>query len=202
MPEGLYPVLAFDKGLIAQLVFVLFALLAWILREAAERKAAKQAEDDPTDEVAARVKAMARARRLQHPEAYEPERYPSKPAGDRVDDEETDELEYAAYAELQGAPTPPPIPQAPEPAAAPADPSRPIGGLKPTFVPKDLGTMESHPDMVATRRTGPSPARERLGIPPGAGRRAVRRAVLWAEVLGPPRALTGPHRAPITKRRG
>ena len=184
MPEGLYPVLAFDKGLIGQLVFVLIALLAWILREAAERKAAKQAGPQSSEEVAARVDAMARAQRLQNPDAYE-------------DDEA---WEAAAYGET---PTPPPIPEAAQQSAFdPADPNRPIGGLKPTFVPKDLGTMESHPDMATTRRTGPSQARERLGIPPGGGRRAVRRAVLWSEVLGPPRALTGPHRAPISKRRG
>ena len=51
--------------------FVLIALLAWILREAAERKAAKQAGPQSSEEVAARVDAMARAQRLQNPDAYE-----------------------------------------------------------------------------------------------------------------------------------
>ena len=95
-----------------------------------------------------RVDAMARAQRLQNPDAYE-------------DDEA---WEAAAYGET---PTPPPIPEAAQQSAFdPADPNRPIGGLKPTFVPKDLGTMESHPDMATTRRTGTSRSGE-SGARPG-----------------------------------
>ena len=163
MHAALAPILAFDKGLIGQLVFVLIALLAWILREAAERRAARQAGPTPEGE---RVDAMLRARREEHPEAY---------------------------VDMDAGPVPPPVPAAePVPGA--------IGDLQPTFVPKDLGTMEAHPDMQTHRRAGRAPVRRRLGIAPGGGRRAVRRAVLWSELLGPPRALTGPHRAPIRRR--
>lgn len=199
MPDGLFPTLAFDKSLIGQLVFVLIAVVAWILREAAERRVAKRAEQEPQegarepsaleriaallnpedaeqDAVQARVEARLRARRAEHPEAYVGEAAASE----------------AAAAE---AAAPPPVP-------AGADPGRPIGGLRPTFVPKDLGTMESHPDMATTRLGGGASIHRRLGIAPGAGRAAVRRAVLWTEVLGPPRALTGPHRPPIARRRG
>ncbi len=194
MPDGLFPVLAFDKSLIGQLVFVLIAVLAWILREAAERRAAERAEEGPQegarepsaleriaallnpedaeqDAVQARVEARLRARRAEHPEAYVGE---------------------AAASEAEAA-APPPVP-------AGADPGRPIGGLQPTFVPKDLGTMASHPDMATTRRGGGASIHRRLGIAPGAGRAAVRRAVLWSEVLGPPRAVTGPHRPPMARR--
>lgn len=177
------PVLAIDGGLVGQVVFVLLALLAWILREAAERKAAKREEQavegggeptppsalerlarlfgdeaDPDDGVAARVAARARARRETHPEEY---------------------VEQSMH-EADPAAVPPPLEAAP------------VGDMRRIDLGGDLATTAhavwDAPSRTPARRRHPRALR-RLGLTRGSARAGLRRAVLWAEVLGPPRAL-------------
>ena len=201
MPFALAPILAFDKGLIGQLVFVLIALLAWILREAAERKAAQRSENatsedevekpsaierlaalldpDESDErerqarIDARVAERARRRRAEHPEEY---------------------VEVPATE-----PAPPELPEAPS--GRPKASESPLTTLDSGFESAQVVGLASTSDTPSAPTPTRRPrARERLGITPGGARAATRRAILWAEVLGPPRAHAGPHRPPMARR--
>jgi hypothetical protein len=140
-------------GLVAEVAFVLIAVLAWIIKSVSDRR-------------------QAHALRTPRPHAphvpplpARPERPRPEPAGERA---------------------------AQEP-AAPSAPER----LVPERIKRVASAAHTHVHVRRVRRS----AWRRLGVTPAGRHAALRRAVLWREVLGPPRALLGPHRPPHRARR-
>ncbi len=159
-------ILAVDGGLLAQLAFVLLALLGWVLNKAAEKKNTEQIERETEAKRQARADAPPSVAEVLDP-----------------------------FAE---APVPAPAPR-PTPTPPPLQRSAPKAADRPALV-------QSLEAPSAGKPTAGEPekrlrARERLGIGKELStREAVRRAVLWSAVLGPPRAQTGPHRPPHMQR--
>lgn len=198
MPGLLPPAvtLAFDKGLIGQLVFVLIALLAWVLRAAAERRAAqRQAEDDGAP---AQPGVLERLASLVDPEDAE-----ERAREERIDRRARERRAQYPEAYVGAEPSPPPVPDA-EGREAEQTPGRSRIASKPLeSVGPRLQTQlasDTLPDDAPARPLGPRSVRRRLGLEAGGGRRPLRAAVLWSEVLGPPRAFAGPHRTPLQRR--
>jgi len=178
----LVPVLAIEGGVIGQLVFVLIALLAWVLREAAERRARRAGEERGEGPASAESPptVMARLAALLDPD---------------VDGEGGGLPRGRPRGE-----TPPPIPES-GPQARPRASDQVVGGTTFHALEPRLETqLTAEPD-EAVRVAAREPAWSRLGLGRPEGRRhAVRKAILWSEVLGPPRAIAGPHRTPLQRR--
>lgn len=171
--------------LLGNLAFVVIAILAWIVKEAVERKEQKQAPQQ-------------RRKGGQAPEA------------ETSTSEEVD-LVYGRR-KIPETLTAGPAPTARKSSAAAAEPAAPrkaskekSGGRLVSFEGHRLRTQIAVTAGAAAFTEGAGrhgDAWARLGLAHSAERRnAVRMGILWSEVLGPPRAIQGPHRSPVLKRR-
>ena len=183
-----------------QLIFLVIAAIIWIVGEAARarrEKAEREGTPPPAEQRRAPTDTQRRAPTDTQRQA------PSKPR----------ERARVVLEDILGLPrrdAPPdaePRPkklETPEPQepSSPQFPNRlPESGRAEEFVvaayAQDVGTLT-----VSTSSVRRAAALRRLGVAPGtSGREATRRAILWSEVLGPPRTRRGPHRhrAPITR---
>lgn len=170
--------------LLGNLVFVVVAILAWVVKEAMERKEAKDAQQKRRERSGA-----------------------PGPATD-VGTGEVD-VAYGRRKIPDALTAPPPsneraaaIAVTPKTAAAPRERS---GGRLVSFEGHRMA-LEIQETAAAAAFTDARPVQGadawlRLGLRTGTSRRdATRAGILWNEVLGPPRALTGPHRSPARKR--
>lgn len=186
------------------LIFVVIALLAWIAQALFKRK---EQQSRMRDAGAARRERIARGT-----EAGEAEG-PRPAALDEPDVIYGRQRLPSHYAKMERpAPAQPPAPRGRAKAPPPPPPRSEVAS---TLGDRPLGTLQnrqletrlaSHMDTAAAAtvhgRGGRLVAARRLGLRRMGGVRAALRAgILWGEVLGPPRALRGPHRAPSSSRR-
>jgi hypothetical protein len=171
---------------LGNLIFVVVAILAWIVKAAIEQREARN-------------KSQARPASTQG--TAQP---PRADAG-------TGEVDVIyGRRKLPDAWTAPPpgMSATPDVAVRPPSAAATVGG------PLDFGALPERslgthiavstaalPTAQGRRRT-PTQAWARLGVSGAApGRRAIRAGVLWSEILASPRAVTGPHRSPSQRRR-
>ena len=189
-----------ETGDLKNLAFVVVALLAWVVKIAFERK-----------EQNARRSAANTAR-------AERERQTGTPGRAEPADEEPDVVygqrplppRYTTLA--QGLAEPPPPPARPADRGIRSPPPPPSTRGRRTGVRKHVASdivdrklegnlTASAPATVRQSQAGLH-ARSRLGIDRmGGTKRALRAAILWNEILGPPRSLRGPYRTPAARRR-
>lgn len=178
---------------IKNLVFVIIAIGAWVVQAAIKRKQAGEEHSE--------AKVSRRARASEAPDQIEE-------MGDEPDVVFGRRRLPARYAE-QVRPKPPPVPQTAQRRASAQPPSPPpptAGGTREALRSggqihlgrlenrKLEGSLKSTEAAFVRRSQSGANARRRLGIQAlGSRRRAVRTALLWGEVLGPPLALRGPH---------
>jgi len=166
------------------LIFVVIALLAWIAQALFKRK---EQQTRMRDAGAARRERLARGSEAAGAEGARPA------ALDEPDVVYGRQRLPSHYAKME----PPPS----DVASTVGD--RPLGTLQDRHLETRLDS-QLHTSAAATvhARRGRFAAARRLGIRRMGGVRAALRAgILWGEVLGPPRALRGPHRAPSATRR-
>ncbi|MHC5011300.1 MAG: hypothetical protein ACYTG6_10165 [Planctomycetota bacterium] len=167
---------------IFQIVFVVVALLGWILSSAKEAQKRRQ-------------------------------KLPPRPPGQRPEPDGKEERR----APEAPRPAPPP-PRSPPQRAEPREPARPVPPAPPrpsppVAAPPRRRAVPTHRHVarealeapvqvtrIQTRAAARRSVLQRLAGGGGGGRDAVRRGVLWSEILGPPRALRGPHRSPVLDR--
>ncbi len=168
---------------LGNLIFVVVAVLAWIVKEAVERKEAKEA-------------AQKRRERAGQPA-------PAEQGTGEVD------IVYGRR-KIPDALTAPPVPSTGQPqlgatARPAAEAVAHTGGRLVSFSGHRLKTELQTTTGTAT----PAPGGDedsamgwaRLGLAEGGDRRAaVRAGILWSEVLATPRAIMGPHRSPAARR--
>jgi len=162
-----------EEGL-KNLIFLAVALLAWRIKVALERKT----------------------------RAPRPRKIPSRagslrPAAERPVQGSTGEVDVV-YGRRQ-------LPE--QLTAAPASPVRGVEERAPSALPDTLKKTTLRVQTTGSAGRGSRARRSQrawraLGVGPTvSGRQAARSAVLWREILGPPRALRGPHRPPSAQRR-
>lgn len=168
--------------LLGNLIFVVLAILAWVVKEAVERKEQKQAQQQ-------RPRGSGQA-----------------PQAEPGTVEEVDVVygRRKIPPALTATPATAPVSSSAATASPPAGMQRQnltMGGLPSKVLGATFDVAartEAH--STGERRTARR-AWDRLGVRQHSQRRdAVRAGILWSEVLGVPRAVQGPHRSPVMKR--
>jgi len=187
-----------ETGDLKNLAFVVVAILAWVVKIAFERK-----------EQNARRSAANAARAERESQTGTPGR--AAPSDDEPD---------VVYGRR---PLPPGYTDAARGLAEPPPPPRPAGGVRTPppppaterrgsevrkHVASDIvhrqlkGNLTASAAATVRQSRAGLHARRRLGIDRmGGTKRALRAAILWNEILGPPRSLRGPYRTPAARRR-